>query len=547
MYWQIPLASGQSAPTNIHYDWSVGEVPGAEAATGATVYLVSITSPTATTAGRIIYYSPFTGAVLFNVTGPSPGITAGTLYSDPYVYSIQTVNAAANQYNLIKWNIDRTTDTTQVNGVTYASEYTDNFSARIVSNVTFPFSSLGTCDFQAGISATLSSSLYPNLGAFYGTRIMAADLNTGKLLFNITDPETCESSSELVADHGKLACAMQGRHWNCYDGRTGQKLWTSESTGYPWGDWWAYSVSSYNGKIIGSSYDAIYAINWTDGKIAWRFEAPAIAYESPYVDPNGTSVYPFFAGVQIADNKVFAYNTEHTASQPLTRGWRLFAIDATTGAGIWNITGSMSPGPVADGYLTASNSYDGYMYVFGKGQSATTVSAPQMQITTGTKAVISGTVLDQSPAQTGKACVSDASMTTYMEYLHMQMPIGGLYNNVTIMGVSVSIDAVDPNGNSVHIGDATSDVSGTYAFTWTPTMAGNWQITATFAGTNSYGSSWAETHATVVDAQASTAPTTNTINLGQTTTDSLAMYIVAGVIAIIIAIAIIGVLLLKKK
>ena len=65
--------------------------------------------------------------------------------------------------------------------------------------------------------------------------------------------------------------------------------------------------------------------------------------------------------------------------------------------------------------------------------------------------------------------------------------------------------------------------------------------------TNSYGSSWAESHAIVVDAQASTAPTTNTINLGQTTTDSLAMYIVAGVIAIIIAIAIIGVLLLKKK
>jgi len=51
------------------------------------------------------------------------------------------------------------------------------------------------------------------------------------------------------------------------------------------------------------------------------------------------------------------------------------AIDAITGQGVWNITGSMSPGAIADGYLTASNSYDGYTYVFGKGQSATTISA----------------------------------------------------------------------------------------------------------------------------------------------------------------------------
>jgi hypothetical protein len=90
-------------------------------------------------------------------------------------------------------------------------------------------------------------------------------------------------------------------------------------------------------------------------------------------------------------------------------------------------------------------------------------------------------------------------------------------------------------------------MSGTYSYTWQPTMAGNYQITATFAGSNSYGSSYAETHAVVVDAQTTSAPTTSTISFGSTTTDSLAMYIVAGVIAIVIAIAIVGVLLLKKK
>ena len=543
MYWQIPLASGQSAPTNIHYDQNLGEVPGADSAVGVTAYLVSITAPSSSAAGRIIYYNPFTGAVAANVTGPSTGISAGTIYSDPYVYSIQTINSTTGVYRLIKWDLTRNIQTETSNMVTQSTISTDNFTARIISNVTYPWSSLGTCDFQTGIAATIqTSALYPNLGAIYGTRIMAADLNSGKLLFNITDPDTCESSSELVVDHGLIAMAMEGRHWNCYNGLTGAKVWTSELTGYPWGDWWAYSVSSYAGNIIGSSYDAIYAINWANGKISWRFEAPANPYETPYVDPNGTSVYPFFSGVQIADNKVFAFNTEHTASQPMTRGWRLFAIDATTGAGVWNITGTMTPGPIADGYLTASNSYDGIMYVFGKGQSTTTISAPQTQITAGQKVIISGTVLDQSPGQPGTAAVSDASMTQWMEYLHMQTAIPS-----DIQGVQVSVDAVDPNGNPVHIGDTTSDMSGTYALAWAPTIAGNYQITATFMGSNSYGSSWAETHAIVVDTQLSTTAPTQTISLGQTTTDALGMYIIAGVIAIIIAIAIVGILLLKKK
>jgi hypothetical protein len=117
-----------------------------------------------------------------------------------------------------------------------------------------------------------------------------------------------------------------------------------------------------------------------------------------------------------------------------------------------------------------------------------------------------------------------------------------------IQGVPVSIDAIDPNGNPVHIGSTTSDMSGTYSFTWAPTIPGNYQITATFAGTNSYGSSYAETHANVVSATtSSTTPTQATNNQGQTSTDSLMMTLIAGIIVIIIAIAVVGVLLLRKK
>ena len=55
-------------------------------------------------------------------------------------------------------------------------------------------------------------------------------------------------------------------------------------------------------------------------------------------------------------------------NQPIQRGLKLHAINATTGEGIWNITGCLAPGAVADGYLAASNSYDGYMYVFDNGK-----------------------------------------------------------------------------------------------------------------------------------------------------------------------------------
>ena len=110
---------------------------------------------------------------------------------------------------------------------------------------------------------------------------------------------------------------------------------------------------------------------------------------------------------------MYVANSEHSQSQPWTRGYRLFCINATSGEGIWNITGSWGqPGGVADGYLTAGNGYDGYMYVFGKGKSATTVTASPKTMSNGENVLIEGTVLDMSPAQPGTPCISKDSMTS---------------------------------------------------------------------------------------------------------------------------------------
>jgi len=93
-----------------------------------------------------------------------------------------------------------------------------------------------------------------------------------------------------------------------------------------------------------------------------------------------------------------------------------------------------------------------------------------------------------------------------------------------------------------------SDGKGNFGFSWTPTIAGQYKISATFAGDDSYGSSWATTYATVNDAPEAT-PTQAPIPLEETT-NSLMMTVIAGVVAIIIAVAVIGVLImnsLKKR
>jgi hypothetical protein len=187
--------------------------------------------------------------------------------------------------------------------------------------------------------------------------------------------------------------------------------------------------------------------------------------------------------------------------------------------------------------------YDGFMYVFGKGKSATTVLAPQTQIMSGNKIVITGTILDQSPAQPGTPCVSQGSMSTQMEYLHMQHPIDGVDHKATLTGVPVSLDAVDPNGNYIHIGDTTTEgYSGTFGYNWQPEIPGQYTITATFSGDDSYGSSFATTYTLV-----GIASSTQTQAPQQIATPDYTLTIIGMGIAIIVSFAIGVAIILRKR
>jgi hypothetical protein len=535
VFWDRPLESGESAPTVIEYYLAGGEAPGAESwlGTGSSVRLVYIGG------GWLRKYNPWTGAMTVNAS--IAPLTTGTYYMNGYALSVQNIGNTTNpNYRLINWT---TLDVTQVTTVGQIP----TLAQRITNNVTWPFSNIpSTTDFNVGIAASINSPTVPALGAGYGTRIMAADMTTGRLLFNITTDETLMSGTE-VADQGKIAFVSRGgNHAIAYNLQDGRLSWTSDQMDYPWGHWNSYTgEGSAYGLMYICGYSAFYAFNWTTGKIAWKYYAPAQnPYESVYTDETGQAVYSFAGACLIADGKVFAYNSEHTVTQPITRGWGLHCINAITGEGIWNISGVSSPGAVADGYLAAGSLQDGYMYVFGKGKSETTVAATDTVVPKGTGVVIKGTVLDMSPAQPGTPCVSAASMKTQMEYLHMQMPQDGLYHDLTVTGVPVKLTAIEPDGNAIDLGSVTSDMRGTFGYAWTPQKEGLHKIIATFAGDGSYGSSWAETYVSV-----GPAPATTTTEQ-QVVPDNTSTIIGTGIgvgIAMIIAVAIVGALLLRKR
>ena len=303
-----------------------------------------------------------------------------------------------------------------------------------------------------------------------------------------------------------------------------------------------------NGTIYLWTYGGdVYAFNILTGNILWQYHTPPGGYESPYgIEP----LWTFTVGT-VADGKLFVPEG-HMYSPPLFRYAQQLALNITDGSVVWSIDAfDVTSAPaISDGVMTTLNAYDNQIYAYGMGPSALTVAAPSVGVTTSTPVTITGTVLDvsagtQQEAQKanfpyGVPCVSDASMTQWMESVYMQQP---LPNNIT--GVPVTLSVVDANGNYRTIGTATSNVYGTYSLTWMPDIPGDYTVIANFAGSQSYYPSSAAT-ALYASAAATPAPTaTPTTNLASTT--DLMMYMTVAVIAIIIAIAIVGVLMLRKR
>ena len=422
-----------------------------------------------------------TGGVTLNVTGMSM-----TFFDDPYVY----LNTGGR---LIKW------DTTG---------NSDNFASRVIWNVSDPAPiSLSIYSYSTIVDdlwvGVTDNATQTNLGlSIRAQSIIAVNTTNGQIVYNKaigsgTDPNTwvyrqgpASGSGYGILYFADIPYENKGLGYIAFDVKTGNEAWVSESSDPPWGNFWAYMpIPCGYGMVFAGSYSGMYAFNVTNGKIAWHYLADNSYNEEPYtsnVASNGSSYssYSFGStGAIVGGGVVFAPVTEHSPTF-IYRGQQLHALDASTGQKIWSIQGVYAPTAVAYGTLLASDTYNGFEYAFGKGNTATTLLSSSKVMGKGERILLEGTVLDLSSAQSGTAAVSDADQKGWMEYLHMQQP-----KPTNAKGVNVHLTAIDPNGNFQDIGTATTDLNGKYAIVWTPPVEGTYHVTATFDGTDSYYSS----------------------------------------------------------
>ncbi|MGA2680990.1 MAG: hypothetical protein ABSF44_04230 [Candidatus Bathyarchaeia archaeon] len=342
--------------------------------------------------------------------------------------------------------------------------------------------------------------------------------------------------------------------WVGYSLDTGNMLWgptapqkSFDYYGYP-GTVSLPATIAY-GHLYCSSFSGIcYAYNDLTGHVDWTWGNGA-----PGSDNSTYGGLQIFYGdyptmiQSIANGVIYLATNEHTIPNPIYKGAVATALNATTGKLIWQLSDYpsewSSPGSewaTADGYIACINGYSSQIYSIGRGPSATTAEVEPF----GASVVISGTVMDVSSGTkqnqqaadfpNGVPCSSDASMKDWMGYVYQQKPVP---TNFT--GVPVNVYVLDSNHNYRQIGTATTDATGTYSLTWTPDISGNFTVTATFAGTNGYWPSSAETHFYAVPAAPTVAPTATPLS-GVATQNTL-MY---GIIAIIIVIIIIGALIM---
>lgn len=210
-----------------------------------------------------------------------------------------------------------------------------------------------------------------------------------------------------------------------YDLKTGVKLWgpteplPSAFSIYTWQARIAY------GKLFVPDYGGyVHAFDVHTGEKLWSYYLGDAGYDTPY------GHYPLETPMIVADGKVYT-SAGHGYSPPIFKGATLMGINATDGNLIWDILffGDRMGMGVADGYLVSYNIYDGLVYCFGRGPSATTVTAAPKVTALGSSIMIEGTVTDECAGakqlvQEGKfksvPAISDEDQREWMEYLYMQ-------------------------------------------------------------------------------------------------------------------------------
>jgi hypothetical protein len=514
------------------------------------------------------FFDPMDGKNVFNITNVPAGGAMITVETQPGVTNDFNIYSFANG-NLTKWSFYQTVKPTGTQtSWTPSRANSYNGTNGIIYNVAVPRPHNQADQFLAA-----DYNIGTNGGECDGNWIVARSVNTttapatvylagircsdGKVIWE-TNHQLLEDPSIWRGGGGTHLDSEAGVYLN-YKKETMQvlaldlnnngqvKYYTPTRNDSDWGAYTSgWPMDSAYGKLYVGAYDGyINAYDLATGDLLWQYSSGSAGLVTPY----GT--YPFFMGINqgmgVGDGKIFAATSEHSANDPLYRGERLHVINATTGEAVWTIQGWWVDFAIADGQYTSFNGYDGRIYSFGKGPSAITVSASPEVSTFGNDLLIRGTVTDISPGTedfrqsarfpNGVPAVSDDSMTKWMEYVYMQQPMAD-----NTKGVTVNLDVIDANGNYRNIGTTTSDKHGTYSFDWKPDIEGKYTIIATFPGSESYWPSQSVSAFDVNINELAPQPTQQPA----VTQSPVEIYFVGSTVAIIIAIAIVGILLLRK-
>jgi hypothetical protein len=126
-----------------------------------------------------------------------------------------------------------------------------------------------------------------------------------------------------------------------------------------------------------------------------------------------------------------------------------------------------------------------------------------------------------------------------MLYVYKQFPCPS-----DAAGVEVVVEVLDSNYNYYEVGRTTSDPSGYYSVDFEPEVPGKYTVYVTFAGSEAYYGSFAETAVKVESAPAATpAPTPTPAPM----TDTYVMGFGIGIIVAIIVVGLLLFLMLRKR
>ena len=509
-------------------------------------------------------FEPLTGDLKYNMTN----VPGGTNYYGPngeiLKYALTNIGNATNpNWRLLKWN---STQVVSLNKTGTAESWGSQ-----TQGVTYNASARGY-DLNVSAPAGLPGSIQR---VFVDDRIIGARVNAtevdlwavslkkgteGTLLFNkvVTAPAEWNSGNLTLAgwagwsqeDKVAVFLTKENRKYYGFSIETGNYLWSTDSEIYS-NAWDATSGQRVRALAYGRFYSAsvggiVYCYNVTTGKLLWTYEATDRYSENLYGN-NWWTVTNF-----ITDGKIYIGNLDHSPIDPKWRAAPFICLNATTGDVIWRTDGLFRQtfwggrAIIGDSIIATQDTYDQRIYAVGKGPSAISVSAPDIVASVGTSVVIKGTVTDVSPGTkddtlalrfpNGVPAASDDSMGDWMLYVYKQFA-----RPANATGVTVKLTAIDPNSNEIKIGTTTSDAYGNYGFSWQPQIPGNYHIRATFDGSKSYYGSVATTYLTIGEAPQATPTAQVQVPIDYT------MPIVGTGIATILAIAIVGILLLKKR